>query len=913
MIVAAVAVFFVLPVYAMEVKASLDEIAHASDLVVVGDVVETSSRFNEAQTMIFTDVILSNVDVVHASSRSTQVGATRIVLTHAGGQVGIRGVSVSGAPHFEVGQRYLLFLLDDGKTYANPLVGGSQGQFRIVQDAETDVPFPLTMSGKAVLGVIDGDVVASRNVVDRDRQRRHDRATTDQNSSGARFDQVPLASDPQSRATAGPPSETDHAATQPLSLPRFIEQLQTILDRPASGEKVLRFGPGDGSFYTDTDGTITKHPLPSRSSDELSAGIAAWRDALSKSLAGNDDATERSGSAGFDGERGGVLGYCGYHDLHLTMQQLPESWWEWGSNNASMWDWNQVMDVYRYIASDGYYGDNNENEFCAYVNAANLSSVYGYSWGSGIAMCITWWVGCQCCEIVQSDILWNAAYSWTNNWEWSIGNGSVIYLATTNMHELGHSWGMQRGSYVETYDYDQPTVMHPYYHSLVESGRGIHRPEAYCVRRLYDDQTSILSTKDIGVESYWASNGLHNAYTSPTTVHPGNTVSLYGVTVENISFAAVSDLRIRFWLSTNRIISTGDHQLGGYWYWGSFGGEQYNVGNYSMTVPTIPAGEYYVGAMVTKDGFGGDDYSDNNTTSFLNKLTVLPASPANVSASDGIYTDRIRVTWSSVAGASGYDIYRRSCSNCTAYKIGSSSTTTYDDMASLSPLCSYYYFVKATSPWGSSYSSSQNLGYRKFQTPSGLSATDNQPNRIRLTWSSVYGATNYSVLRSVCNDPMCIFVPIGSTSSTLFDDTTASPGRVYYYFIRASNTCGTSPNSASTGGSMALPAPTGVSASDGTLHLKVRVTWGAVTNATSYDVWRGTAPAYISMIGSAAGTTFDDTTAVEGTTYYYFVAARSSIGAGVLSAYDTGFHTLALIFADDFEGGGLGAWTLVKP
>lgn len=44
-----------------------------------------------------------------------------------------------------------------------------------------------------------------------------------------------------------------------------------------------------------------------------------------------------------------------------------------------------------------------------------------------------------------------------------------------------------------------------------------------------------------------------------------------------------------------------------------------------MTIPaTVPAGRYYVGAIVTVNGFNDDDYTYNNATSFYSTITVNP-------------------------------------------------------------------------------------------------------------------------------------------------------------------------------------------------------------------------------------------------------------------------------------------------
>jgi len=75
------------------------------------------------------------------------------------------------------------------------------------------------------------------------------------------------------------------------------------------------------------------------------------------------------------------------------------------------------------------------------------------------------------------------------------------------------------------------------------------------------------------------------------------------------------------------------------------------------------------------------------------------------------------------------------------------------------------------------------------------------------------------------------------------------------------------------------------SASDGTFNDFVRVTWPAlITDATGYQVYRSTANSTLAgtTIATLAGNvfTFDDTTAVPGTTYYYFVRAQQPGSTG---------------------------------
>ena len=86
--------------------------------------------------------------------------------------------------------------------------------------------------------------------------------------------------------------------------------------------------------------------------------------------------------------------------------------------------------------------------------------------------------------------------------------------------------------------------------------------------------------------------------------------------------------------------------------------------------------------------------------------------------------------------------------------------------------------------------------------------------------------------------------------------------------------------------------PTGVSATDGTSTDYVRVTWNAASGATSYKVYRNTTnnSGGAGLIDSPSSTSYDDTSAVAGTTYWYWVVAHNSNGDSGFSTPDSGFR-----------------------
>ncbi|MBU4315628.1 leucine-rich repeat protein, partial [Patescibacteria group bacterium] len=87
-------------------------------------------------------------------------------------------------------------------------------------------------------------------------------------------------------------------------------------------------------------------------------------------------------------------------------------------------------------------------------------------------------------------------------------------------------------------------------------------------------------------------------------------------------------------------------------------------------------------------------------------------------------------------------------------------------------------------------------------------------------------------------------------------------------------------------------APAGLSASDGAYTNKVALSWTAAAGALGYQVWRHTVnnSAAASSIGTATSTAYDDTGAVAGTIYYYWVKATNAAGASTFSASDSGWR-----------------------
>jgi len=167
--------------------------------------------------------------------------------------------------------------------------------------------------------------------------------------------------------------------------------------------------------------------------------------------------------------------------------------------------------------------------------------------------------------------------------------------------------------------------------------------------------------------------------------------------------------------------------------------------------------------------------------------------------------------------------------------------------------------------------------------PTGVAATTNLLHHVGVSWNPVSGAASYQVFRSTTDDFSTATRIAAGLTTTSYNDTTAVAGTVYFYWVRGKNVAGVGA-STSTSGYMPLAAPTGVTATDLPHH--VAITWSAVANALSYQVFRSITDDFSTATRIGAGITttfFNDTTAVSGQTYFYWVRAKAAAVVGLQS------------------------------
>ncbi|MGE5355624.1 MAG: M12 family metallo-peptidase, partial [Deltaproteobacteria bacterium] len=227
--------------------------------------------------------------------------------------------------------------------------------------------------------------------------------------------------------------------------------------------------------------------------------------------------------------------------------------------------------------------------------------------------------------------------------------------------------------------------------------------------------------------------------------------------------------------------------------------------------------------------------SINTVGNYCDNISCLSVArrPANVTASDGTFFDKVTIGWTGQAG-NFFRVYRNTTNNSsTATALGSWQTNTFYYDLSAVPLQTYYYWVKASlnsSGTQCSILSISNTGWKNGVTiPTNVLASDGTYfDKVQITWTGTSGHY-FRVYRNTSNNSSTATALGSWQTSTTYNDASANPLATFYYWVKAASDGNGSNSSAfsssNSGWRNAVQSPTNVQASDGTYFDKVIVTW----------------------------------------------------------------------------------------
>jgi endonuclease/exonuclease/phosphatase family metal-dependent hydrolase len=357
---------------------------------------------------------------------------------------------------------------------------------------------------------------------------------------------------------------------------------------------------------------------------------------------------------------------------------------------------------------------------------------------------------------------------------------------------------------------------------------------------------------------------------------------------------------------------------------------------YNDTAATVGTLYYYWIIATNAMGSSSESVSDSG----YKKLAEV----AGLAATDGTSTANVGLTWTDIAGETGYGIWRNTSDNsgtATFLDSEAANATSHTD-ATAAPGQLYYYWVRATNSTcvtQSDFQASGEDGYRKLATVTGVTASDNtDSSQVVVEWNDITGETGYGIWRwTTDTSNSAIWVGNAAADAVLYNDTSATPAQQYYYWVMGTNSTSASMSawSASDAGmrksvddpASAVITQDGremvravVSTNDaGNPILVLRATAAAVSgtpaSSTSYSlndaignatvIYKGTATNFREHVVSAGTTNFYKIYSVESDSFYSpgIIPTGSSITTEVYQAgvsVDTFSYTNVTLSADDF-------------
>ena len=300
----------------------------------------------------------------------------------------------------------------------------------------------------------------------------------------------------------------------------------------------------------------------------------------------------------------------------------------------------------------------------------------------------------------------------------------------------------------------------------------------------------------------------------------------------------------------------------------------------SYTNTGAKAGTTYYYRVKAVNDAGLSPYS-NVVSGKVKSVTPKPAAPV-VKIGHSATSGKPMLTWNAVSGATSYKVYRATSQKGTYSLLGTVTTTSYTNTGAKAGT-TYWYKVKAVNSAGESAYSNVVSGQVKSTGQTtvttltlGHSSASGKP---QLTWKAVSGAASYKVYRATAKNGA--YSVINTTKALTYTNTGAALGTTYYYKVEVLNASGKSMGfSAIVEGKVAPVLAVGYSSVSG----KPQLTWKVVPGATEYQVYRSTQQnSGYAKINTTTSTSYVNTGAKAGTTYYYKIVAVKGTAASDFS------------------------------
>lgn len=240
---------------------------------------------------------------------------------------------------------------------------------------------------------------------------------------------------------------------------------------------------------------------------------------------------------------------------------------------------------------------------------------------------------------------------------------------------------------------------------------------------------------------------------------------------------------------------------------------------------------------------------------------------------DDVNITSVELSWTKVANASQYTVQRASNASFTSGLVQYPTSTTNYTINGLSSGTTYYFRVAAANgPHTGQWSDPVSDTTLTLGKPTINGSTMNSTTQLTLTWSSVAGATSYTIQRATNSAFTTGVVNTNGIVSTSNAQSGLTTGTLYYFRVQAVAGSVTSAwSNVYQGGTTQVPS--GVAASGATCG-GATVSWNASTGATSYQVQYSTSSSFTSPTTvTTSSTSVSPSGLPQNTTIYFRVYA----------------------------------------
>ncbi|MEO5681356.1 MAG: PA14 domain-containing protein, partial [Chitinophagaceae bacterium] len=291
-------------------------------------------------------------------------------------------------------------------------------------------------------------------------------------------------------------------------------------------------------------------------------------------------------------------------------------------------------------------------------------------------------------------------------------------------------------------------------------------------------------------------------------------------------------------------------------------------------------------------------------TIFTTASIVVPGCASNilpVSGSTVASQNTAALSWSTVAGATSYDVYLWTGAVAPALPTINVTAASHNAAGLIAGTLYNWYVVpknESASATGCNFTNASSFTTAAVVVPVPNCATNSSPanaatiatqTTATLTWGAVANATAYDVYIWTGATPPA--TPTGTVTAATYGATSLIAGTLYNWYVLPKNAGGTatgcdlsSKTSFTTAGLLPVPvcAVNSSPANGATTAAQTTATlsWGAVPTATSYDVylWTG-ATIPVTPTATVAVATYGATALIAATGYNWYVVPKNASGA----------------------------------